>query len=444
MQKEKKIITILMALVLAGALGACNLKTDNNSQDSSSVVSSEVSSQDDMQNPVMNFVGPYVCEKADMNVEAVGKTDAKITVQWSNGAAAYTKWEMSGTLDVDTLKLNYQNCKKTEVVMNEDGSIGSETVEYENGKGRIVFHEDGTATWEDDEEQVADGMVFKFFYKPVGDPDVDSTAETNKESKASNTEEPTSKAATSKPTASKTTSSEEVEYYAGITRGEAINEVKKQVGTGAEILAVYTGYTPDASAESWVVVVSLVTTGDTKIVNYYVNDKGCYSGDSDNENDSEKDEEYSGITQAEACSKVSEAAGNGATVLSVEKGYTPSGYEAWVILIDPQTEKEYITTKTYYVGEFFCFTDDEDYDSSDYDIEFNDTEIYGGLKMSEAIDKARETLGVYPSPGVYDVYQGYDPIDGYESWIVVFFPSSTSPDTEKSYVYVSSDYAYLY
>ena len=48
---------------------------------------------------------------------------------------------------------------RKDVAFAEDGSVDSETVVYENGFGTIHFENDNLF-WKDDEEHMADDMVF--------------------------------------------------------------------------------------------------------------------------------------------------------------------------------------------------------------------------------------------------------------------------------------------
>ena len=57
--------------------------------------------------------------------------------------------------------MDYADCVRKDVVYNEDGTIESETIVYENGSGTITFSsEDYSLTWDDAEEHIADGMIF--------------------------------------------------------------------------------------------------------------------------------------------------------------------------------------------------------------------------------------------------------------------------------------------
>lgn len=119
-------------------------------------------SEEDGQNPVMNFVGNYAEGRCNIFVEAVNKTDAKFTVTWGSSAAEHEEWVMSGTMDADTLTVPYSNCVKTTIVFKEDGTQESATVRYENGTGKFVFTNDLKLTWQDDQEDAAKDLVFTY------------------------------------------------------------------------------------------------------------------------------------------------------------------------------------------------------------------------------------------------------------------------------------------
>lgn len=220
MNTSKRIIGIITALLLAGAMTACNAEVNVNSESSSSqastssqadaadsAVSSESASSeaaaseeasssaaseaasgessektssestesneseanddnDDAQNPVMNFVGPYACDRATMEVSALDEDLADITVRWANSAFSHAEWTMSGVFDADTMTVDYSDGQKSVIEVDENGDTVKADVEYSNGTGTITFNEDGTITWSDNEENIADGMVFTFNYAP--------------------------------------------------------------------------------------------------------------------------------------------------------------------------------------------------------------------------------------------------------------------------------------
>lgn len=125
----------------------------------------EAGTEEDGQNPTMNFVGPYTADKAEMMVEASDKKDAQISISQKSDAGKESVWTMSGEFNEDTFSVEYTDGKKTEYEYADDGTIKSETVTYEDGTGRIIFNpQDGTCVWEDEKEHVADALIFEFNY----------------------------------------------------------------------------------------------------------------------------------------------------------------------------------------------------------------------------------------------------------------------------------------
>ena len=124
-------------------------------------IKSEASAGDDGQNPVMNFIGEYVCDRARARVECSGKEDAKVTIEWGGSAWTLARWVMTGKLDTDTLKVEYSDCVKTEITYNDKGEETKTVTEYENGKGYFVFSMNSTFTWHDGTEERAD-MTFEW------------------------------------------------------------------------------------------------------------------------------------------------------------------------------------------------------------------------------------------------------------------------------------------
>ena len=59
------------------------------------------------QNPVMNFVGDYQCDRASAHVECVGSEDALITIDWGSSAWEVARWLIYGRLDTETLTIDY-------------------------------------------------------------------------------------------------------------------------------------------------------------------------------------------------------------------------------------------------------------------------------------------------------------------------------------------------
>lgn len=147
----KKIISLMMMLMLVFAFTACG-------------GGNQESGGPDSQNPIMNFVGPYVCDRAIVIIGAEGKDVSTAYVTWGGSATSGALWQMSGTFDSEKLQFEYNDCVKTEYEYDENGEPVSEKEIYNDGHGIITF-KDGkelTLTWQDDKENVADGMVFTF------------------------------------------------------------------------------------------------------------------------------------------------------------------------------------------------------------------------------------------------------------------------------------------
>lgn len=136
------------------------------------VASDELSSGDaaaadeDGQNPIMNFVGPYACDRASMMVEASGQSDAKITINWASSASENSEWVITGAFDPDKLTVNYTDAVKTNYVYNSDGSVKSQEVEYSDGIGRIIFSDTGQSScvWENENEPENGAMEFTWSF----------------------------------------------------------------------------------------------------------------------------------------------------------------------------------------------------------------------------------------------------------------------------------------
>ena len=118
--------------------------------------------EEDGQNPIMNYIGPYNCDRATILIEANGMEGAKATINWGSSAWEHSEWTLTGSFDMDTLTITYEDCVRKDLVFDEDGNLTSETEVYTDGTGTIVFADDGTLTWNDEKEHQADGMTFIF------------------------------------------------------------------------------------------------------------------------------------------------------------------------------------------------------------------------------------------------------------------------------------------
>ena len=120
------------------------------------------SGEEDGQNPVMNFVGEYQSDRASAMVECGEGSSAIIHIHWGGSAWDSAEWVIVGELDTETLTISYTGAIKTFVTRNDQGIIEKEEVAYEDGTGTIVFNEDGTFTWHEDQSEYGQDMVFEF------------------------------------------------------------------------------------------------------------------------------------------------------------------------------------------------------------------------------------------------------------------------------------------
>ena len=183
MKTRKKILSIIMAFMIAGSLGACssNDETESdvssteetasvtetssvaaNTAASSAASSKVVSNLIDDQNPLMNFIGPYSCDGVQINIRALGTDEAEVSVNWTKEDGSFSFWNMTGKWNAGSKAIDYFDCEKTEITISDDGASSSEKIAYQNGAGHIIFGDDNKITWDDTQEHIADGMTFEF------------------------------------------------------------------------------------------------------------------------------------------------------------------------------------------------------------------------------------------------------------------------------------------
>ena len=171
----KKLLCILLALSLTLSLAACaggekpaETAKDPTQSEPEDPVPPEKDTEagepveDDGQNPVMNFVGEYQCDRAHATVACTGVDEALITIEWGGSVSETARWDIVGQLDTETLTITYSGCTKSIVTYNADGEVVSQVTEYEDGTGTIVFHEDGTFTWHEDQSEYGEDLVFEW------------------------------------------------------------------------------------------------------------------------------------------------------------------------------------------------------------------------------------------------------------------------------------------
>lgn len=122
---------------------------------------SEAASEDG-QNPVMNIIGKYGCDRATMTIEAEGDDEARINVTWGSSAFEHAEWNMVGKFDTATNTVNYTDCEKKVITYKDDDTIEKEEVVYTDGTGSIKVNDDYSLEWTDDKEHIADGSKFVF------------------------------------------------------------------------------------------------------------------------------------------------------------------------------------------------------------------------------------------------------------------------------------------
>lgn len=116
----------------------------------------------DWQNHVMNVVGTYQSGRVRALVESFGNDGALVTIEWSSSVSELTRWDINGRLDPETKTIDYSTATKTIIVFNEKGEIVKDETAYENGTGSIVFNDDGTFTWHEDQSEYDEDMVFEW------------------------------------------------------------------------------------------------------------------------------------------------------------------------------------------------------------------------------------------------------------------------------------------
>ena len=195
--------------------------------------------------------------------------------------------------------------------------------------------------------------------KKNAEPTASTTAETAKETTAAAEQQTDSAAQTSDGNGAQSgdnsSATEGSDGY--IDEATAIANVRSLVGSGAQIISSEKGYTPEGWA-AWIIVVAPVTKSDgPETVTYYSGYQFCYpAANEDTESDSDTDDGY--IDEATAIANVKWLEGSGAQIISSEKGHTPEGWAAWIIVVAPVTTSDGSETVTYYSGYQFCYRAD--------------------------------------------------------------------------------------
>ena len=138
------------------------------------------------------------------------------------------------------------------------------------------------------------------------------------------------------------------------------------------------------------------------------------------------------IDQQVAIANVRQQAGSGAEIISCEKGTSPEGFKAWVIVVSPITATAEAKTVTYYSGYQFCYAENAENAAAD---EENDVSI----DEQTAIANVRQQAG--SGAQVISCEKGTSP-DGAACWVVVVAPVTASEEAVYDTYY--SGYLFCY
>ena len=119
----------------------------------------DAGTEEDGQNPVMNFIGQYYAGRGNLTISAEGSNGALIQVWWGSSAEEHSEWTMHGTFDEAAMEITYSDCEKHDFVVDDNGEIVSDETAYTNGTGKIVINEDYSIVWIDDQDHIADDLT---------------------------------------------------------------------------------------------------------------------------------------------------------------------------------------------------------------------------------------------------------------------------------------------
>ena len=154
----------IMAVLLAGIMmftAACS------SESSQTVTPEEADkAKDELLEKVVppedfDPVGDYDDEMSKRATMTISSEDGKlyrVLINWGSGSKEMTVWEFEGEFDRDGGMIPYNNCRKTNIIFDENGNEKDEVV-YEDGKGALLFYENGFE-WEDKKEDAGKGCHF--------------------------------------------------------------------------------------------------------------------------------------------------------------------------------------------------------------------------------------------------------------------------------------------
>lgn len=130
-----------------------------------------------------------------------------------------------------------------------------------------------------------------------------------------------------------------------------------------------------------------------------------------------------------AIANVKQQAGSGAEILSCEKGYSPDGAPAWIVVVSPITADAEAKTVTYYSGYLFCYAEDAA-SNDDPDVSIDE---------QTAIANVRQQAGT--GAQIISCEKGVSP-DGAGCWVITVAPVTASEEAVYDTYY--SGYLFCY
>ncbi len=166
----KGLIKVFISVILTSVIALTFVACSNSTGETTTVAPTEAASnmadtgEEDGQNPVMNFIGKYDNGGTYILVEAEGENGVKFTVEEPMTDTEKYTYTFNGTLDTDTLRVTYSNSTKTVQTLDANGNVTEEKTEYADGAGMVIFHEDDTLEWRDENEaeRMTDNYIFTF------------------------------------------------------------------------------------------------------------------------------------------------------------------------------------------------------------------------------------------------------------------------------------------
>ena len=87
-----------------------------------------------------------------MTIEKATGGTVSVNAIWGNKVLDVSEWKLTGTFDPQTNQLRYSDCTCKRVFYDEHGAATGEKVEYTDGTGTLQFAEDGSFTWENEQD----------------------------------------------------------------------------------------------------------------------------------------------------------------------------------------------------------------------------------------------------------------------------------------------------